>query len=155
MDGSPGFGSNTCNLFALFRLAFATAAQPWLINLATDINSQAHYAKGTRSLHKGAPTACKYVVSGTISLAYYAYFSPFPHGTSSLSVGREYLVLDDGPPGFKQGFTCPVLLGIPIGPIRISSTGLSPTMARLSRLFDYSSWYHVMVPQPQTTSDLV
>src|SRR5579863_2551939 len=38
------------------------------------------------------------------------FFSPFPHGTSSLSVSTEYLALEDGPPGFKQGFPCPVLL---------------------------------------------
>ena len=39
-------------------------------------------------------------------------FSPFPHGTSSLSVSGEYLALEDGPPMFKQDFTCPVLLEI-------------------------------------------
>ena len=42
-------------------------------------------------------------------------FSPFPRGTSSLSVGNVYLALDDGPPGFPQDFTCPVVLGIPLG----------------------------------------
>ena len=38
------------------------------------------------------------------------FFSPLPHGTSSLSVSTEYLALEDGPPGFKRGFPCPVLL---------------------------------------------
>ena len=38
------------------------------------------------------------------------FFSPFPHGTSSLSVDYEYLALEDGPPMFRQGFTCPALL---------------------------------------------
>jgi hypothetical protein len=38
------------------------------------------------------------------------FFSPFPHGTSTLSVSTEYLALEDGPPGFKRGFPCPVLL---------------------------------------------
>ena len=37
-------------------------------------------------------------------------FSPFPHGTGSLSVRNEYLALRDGPRGFKQGFSCPALL---------------------------------------------
>ena len=40
------------------------------------------------------------------------YFSPFPHGTSSLSVSIKYLALDGGPPGFPQDFTCPVVLRI-------------------------------------------
>ena len=38
------------------------------------------------------------------------FFSPFPHGTGSLSVDNEYLALEDGPPIFGQDFTCPALL---------------------------------------------
>jgi hypothetical protein len=38
------------------------------------------------------------------------FFSPFPHGTCSLSVDYEYLALEDGPPIFRQDFTCPALL---------------------------------------------
>jgi hypothetical protein len=45
------------------------------------------------------------------------FFSPFPHGTRSLSVITEYLALEDGPPSFRQGFSCPALL-------RDSSTSL-------------------------------
>src|ERR1700687_3790566 len=56
------------------------------------------------------PTACKRVVSGTISLPSQGYFSPFPHGTSSLSVASEYLALPDGPGRFPQGSTCPAVL---------------------------------------------
>ena len=56
------------------------------------------------------PTACKHAVSGTISLPSQGFFSPFPHGTGSLSVTNEYLALPDGPGRFMQGFTCPALL---------------------------------------------
>ena len=38
------------------------------------------------------------------------FFSPFPHGTGSLSVDHEYLALEDGPPIFRQDFSCPALL---------------------------------------------
>ena len=38
------------------------------------------------------------------------FFSPFPHGTSSLSVNKEYLALEGGPPIFNQDYTCPDLL---------------------------------------------
>ena len=38
------------------------------------------------------------------------FFSPFPHGTGSLSVDIEYLALEDGPPMFRQDFSCPALL---------------------------------------------
>src|SRR5205814_9761575 len=34
------------------------------------------------------------------SLPALGYFSPFPHGTRSLSVTRESLALEGGPPGF-------------------------------------------------------
>ncbi len=57
-----------------------------------------------------APTAFKYKVSGSISLLFSRFFSTFPHGTGTLSVSREYLALDDGPPRFKQDFSCPALL---------------------------------------------
>ena len=54
------------------------------------------------------------MVSGTLSLPCMGCFSPFPHGTRSLSVSREYLALPDGPGGFTQGSTCPALLRIPL-----------------------------------------
>jgi hypothetical protein len=44
------------------------------------------------------------------------FFSPFPHGTSSLSVDYEYLALEDGPPIFRQDFTCPALLVVHLVP---------------------------------------
>ncbi len=47
-----------------------------------------------------APTDCKHTVSGSISLPSPGFFSPFPYGTSSLSVIKEYLGLADGPAGF-------------------------------------------------------
>ena len=84
---------------------------------------------------KRAPTACKRMVSGSISLRYSRFFSPFPHGTGSLSVSQEYLALADGPARFIQGFTCPALLRIPLFLSSITYTGLSPSMVNLSRLF--------------------
>ena len=39
------------------------------------------------------------------------FFSPFPHGTVSLSVTQEYLALRGGPRWFTRDFTCPMLLG--------------------------------------------
>jgi hypothetical protein len=56
------------------------------------------------------PTACRYTVSGTISLPLQGFFSPFPHGTGSLSVTREYLALRDGPRSFSRDSTCPAIL---------------------------------------------
>ena len=61
------------------------------------------------------------------------FFSPFPHGTGSLSVGREYLALEGGPPIFRQDFSCPVLLVFTSN--KFSYTGLSPCIVGLSRPF--------------------
>ena len=46
------------------------------------------------------PTACGHVVSGSLSLPAQGCFSPVPHGTRPLSVTRESLALEGGPPGF-------------------------------------------------------
>ena len=73
--------------------------------------------KARRHPNNGAPTACGRMVSGTLSLPCQGCFSPFPHGTCSLSVSREYLALPDGPGGFAQGSSCPALLRIPLGPV--------------------------------------
>ena len=39
-------------------------------------------------------------------------FSPFPHGTGSLSVTGECLALEGGPPCFPPGCTCPAVLRV-------------------------------------------
>ncbi|VXA98723.1 hypothetical protein ENHYD8BJ_140222 [Enhydrobacter sp. 8BJ] len=53
-----------------------------------------------------------HTVSGSISLPSQGFFSPFPHGTGSLSVSQEYLALEDGPPIFRQNFSCSALLNM-------------------------------------------
>ena len=80
-----------------------------------------------RSVSHRAPTACRQSVSGTISLPSPGCFSPFPHGTGSLSVAKEYLALGDGPPKFPRGSTCPVVLGCSIQEVRwVSPTDCHP-----------------------------
>ena len=96
-------------LVALFRLAFTPAPRLQSLSLAAQRNSQVYSTKDTL---QGLPpvTSCRSMVSGSVSLPSPGFFSPFPHGTASLSVAAEYLALDRGRPGFRQGFTCPALL---------------------------------------------
>ena len=55
------------------------------------------------------------------------FFSPFPHGTGSLSVDYEYLALEDGPPMFRQGFTCPAILFVrSVPPVGFRVRGYHP-----------------------------
>ena len=98
-------------------------------------------ARRHSSLARRTPTGCKRTVSGTISLPCSGCFSPFPHGTSSLSVSQEYLALPDGPGRFRQGFTCPALLRILPNSKFLTCTGLSPSMAYLSRYFHFRIYY--------------
>ncbi len=90
-----------------FRFAFA-----YRLKLAANGNSLTHYTKGTPSHHQVLRllVGIRFQVSFT---PLSGCFSPFPHGTCSLSVTREYLGLEGGPPMFRQDFTCPALLKDP------------------------------------------
>ena len=98
------------------------------------------------------PTACKHTVSGTLSLPSPGYFSPFPHGTSPLSVTREYLGLDDGPPRFPPGFTCPVVLRNGRRHFRFRLRGCHPLWPDFPDWFAYLIVDHLMSAlQPRPT----
>ena len=110
-------------------LGFASATAdytPYSDSLSLRIRVSSHLtlpAKATRRFimqkarrhPKRAPTACRRMVSGTISLFCSKCFSPFLHSTGSLSVSREYLALPDGPGRFTQNSSCSALLRIPLG----------------------------------------
>ena len=138
MRSSRGFASTAPDLTPFSdSLSLRLRAQSAL-NLAGDGKSPDHYAKGTPSgiplAGHSPPTACRHVVSGSLS-------SPC-RGSShlslallgSLSVAREYLALRDGPRRFRLTFTCRVLLRYRIVRFPLSPTGLSPSMVDLSRL---------------------
>ena len=100
-----------------------------------------------------APTACKRTVSGSISLPCPGCFSPFPHGTCTLSVSQGYLALADGAAGFRQDSSGPALLRVSLRLNKISGTRLSRTTAGLSRPFPYSVFDDVAALQPRRCLD--
>ena len=73
----------------------------------------------------------------------------FPSRYYALSVIDSYLALDGGPPGFGQDCTCPVLLGIPLGPVPARYGAIT----LFGRTFQSGSlafaWSHGAVPQPR------
>jgi hypothetical protein len=89
------------------------------------------------------PTACKRTVSGSISLPSEGVFSPFPHGTGSLSVTEEYLALRSGLRRFTQNFTCSVLLRILPAASRFHLRGYHPlwlTFPGNSTIYSHTLW---------------
>ena len=79
----------------------------------------------------------------------------FPSRYFSLSVTWSYLAFGDGPPFFRQDFSCPDVLRIPLRSLNISSTGLSPSLMCLSKHFDYTSRYYFCGPYPSSIMELV
>jgi hypothetical protein len=116
MRRSRGFASTASNIVALFRLAFASAPRQYRLTWLETVSRRIIMQKArrhpwpTRRLARWAPTACRHVVSGSVS-------SP-GRGSShlslallvTLSVASEYLALRDGPRRFEPASTCPVLL---------------------------------------------
>ena len=126
-----------------FRCAFT-----YRLKLARHTKSLTHYTKGTPSPLR-APTVCRHPVSGSISLPLSGCFSPFPHGTCSLSVMHEYLGLESGLPMFRQDFTCPALLK---DNECSTCTGLSPATAGLSIPFHFIPHCHWPGPRSLATT---
>ena len=94
---------------ALFRLAFAAA------RFLAEPRRRTQLAGSFYKRHAVTPLGC----SGCLGAHGFrcsftplsGCFSPFPHGTGSLSVMGECSALEGGPPCFGPGFTCPALLG--------------------------------------------
>ncbi len=132
MVRSPPLRVYCLQLGALFGLAFAAHRSLndlcWLQAITRRLIIQKAGGHPTR----GLPLTCKQSIADSISLPYQGFFSPFPRGTGSLSVVIEYLALRRGRRGFTRSFTCIVLLGIPNGPLNLSTTGLSPSLAGIS-----------------------
>ena len=89
----------------------------------------------TLDIHS-APTVCKLAVSGSISLPFRGSFHLSFTVLSSLSVAKEYLALESGLPKFPTNFSCWMVLGMLSGDKTFSFTGLSPSLAGLSKPFN-------------------
>ncbi len=131
MDRSPGFGSTTCNSFALFRLGFPSAP---VLNTLTSL----HIVTRRPVLQKVRDHA-SIALSLLVSIGFQVLFhSPpgvlftFPSRYYALSVTLEYLALGGGPPCFIRDSSCPVLLWMPASLSYLSTTGLLPSSADIS-----------------------
>ena len=109
MDRSPGFGSASCYLLALFRLALASA--PNLKFLTSQHNAT------RRSVLQKVQGRAFITLPLLVNTGFQVLFhSPpgvlftFPSRYYSLSVTKSYLALGGGPPCFPPDSSCPVVL---------------------------------------------
>ncbi len=95
------------------------------------------------------------MVSGTISLSYSEYFSPFPYGTGSLSVSKEYLALPDGTGRFTQDFSGPALLRILLSLHKLRLRDYHPLWFYFPEIFCFMCADVYAVLQPRIINDSV
>ena len=116
------------------------------LNLAAYHNSLARSTKSTRSLPLPLLVSIRFQV---------LFHSPpgvlftFPSRYYSLSVTGEYLGLGGGPPGFRPGFTCPVLLWIHSASCQFRLRDFYPLRSAFPNMFDYRHRIHDECPQPR------
>ena len=135
-------------LFALFKLAFASAPCLWHLTSHHIVTRRPVLQKVRHHTHM---VLCL-LVSSRFQVLFHSppgVLFTFPSRYYSLSVIWSYLALRDGPRVFRQDSSCPDVLRIPLGLSRISPTGLSPSSICLSRQFGYPFKYHVAVLTPQ------
>ena len=137
MGSSRSFASTTSDNVALFRLGFPLASvrktltEPLTVTRRIIMQKARRHTLLTEVSHS-APTACKRMVSGSVSSPSRGSSHLSVALLSSLSVIREYLALRDGPRGFSRGFTCPDLLRYPSRGNSLLLTGLSPSVVQRS-----------------------
>ena len=133
MGRSHGFGSNTTNFIRPIKTRSRCGSAPEALNLASYIHSPDHSTKGTRSTVDGLSV----LVNTRFQVLFHSppgVLFTFPSQYCSLSVTREYLGLEGGPPVFPPGFTCPAVLWI-----QLANAGF--------RIRDYHSlWWTVPCP---------
>src|SRR6202012_2007675 len=124
MRRSLRFGATARDSDALFRLAFATATPHGLTSPRT-VTRRLILQKA-----RGHPERLPRLVGTRFQALFHdpspGCFSSFPHGTSPLSVTREYLGLASGLARFTRNSTGSVLLGKSPGRQRSVAYGTAP-----------------------------
>ena len=79
----------------------------------------------------------------------------FPSQYCALSVAKEYLGLGGGPPGFKQGFSCPALLWILLCKLKFRLPGFHRLRLAFPKPFGYPNLITSAVLNPNETEVLL
>ena len=137
MGRSPGFGSAPTDYIRPIQTWFPFGSGPSVLNLASQRNSPDRSTKSTRLSIESSSTACKHMVSGSLSLPSRGPFT-FPSQYYARSVTKEYLALRGGPRSFPQGFSCLVVLWILLCFLPFRLRGSHPLWPVFPEPFRYS-----------------
>ena len=96
MDRSPGFGSAAAHL-TRYSHSLSLRLRHLRLNLARSRRLAGSLCKRHAVTPEGAPAVRGRMISGSLSLPSKGFFSPFPHGTRSLSVDGSIQPCGMGP----------------------------------------------------------
>ena len=134
MRRSPGFGSTSCNYFALLRLGFPSAP---VLNTLTSLQNVTRWPVLQKVHDRGLIPLSLLVNTGFQVL----FHSPpgvlftFPSRYYALSVTISYLGLGGGPPGFPPDSSCPAVLWYRLAVSAFRLRGCHPLWRRFPTRF--------------------
>ncbi len=156
MDRSPGFGSTASNYFAHLRLAFASAP-PNGLTLPLTVTRGLIMQKA-RSQPDPKIIGLLQLVGKRFQVLFHSPLGvlfAFP-SRYWFTIGRQGVFsLGRWSSRIHAGFLVSRATQVPLGVLTILPTGLSPSLARLSRRFGYHLNFHIAVLQPQRACSLV
>ena len=134
-------------LSALFRLAFASAPRLYRLTSQHNVTRRPVLQK----VRRRALNALRLLVNLRFQVLFHSppgVLFTFPSRYYTLSVTWSYLALGDGPPVFRQDFSCPDVLRIPLTFEQFHLRGFYPLRLGFPTVFDYRSPYRFGVHTP-------
>ena len=128
MDRSPGFGSTLTDSSALLRLGFPSAPRLYRLTSPASVTRRTVLLKVRGRTHKVLPQ----LVNTGFQVLFHSppgVLFTFPSQYYALSVTKEYLALGGWSPRLPTRFHVSRGTLDPAVPVRISCTGLSPSLA--------------------------
>ena len=125
MDRSPGFGSTLTDYSALLRLGFPPAPDLGSLTLPASVTRRTVLQKVRGPSYIDVPQ----LVNTGFQVLFHSppgVLFTFPSQYYALSVTKEYLALRGGPRSFPQGFSCLVVLWIPLCQVVFRLRGFHP-----------------------------
>ena len=138
MGRSPGFGFTCTDLFALLRLGFPSAPGLWPLTLPVHVTRRTVLQKVRGRAHAALPQ----LVNTGFQVLFHSppgVLFTFPSQYYALSVTKEYLALRGGPRSFPQGFSCLVVLWIPLCCPSLRLRGFHPLWLAFPKPFCWES----------------